>query len=169
MKNRASPVFVPPVQPALILPPPIIAAPVTNLGTAASNGASTLPGTGQGAGDAGSGPGGGGTGGSGSGAGSGGAVKGPRQISGKLSYADLPQGLIAPGQQASVAVHYTVRADGGVSDCTIDATSGFSSLDATACALITARFRFRPAVDRAGHPVAATVAEEHAWIARERD
>ena len=160
LRNKASPVFAPPVQPALIPPPPIIAAPLPALGNAAQSGASDLPGPGTGAGGIGNGNGGGGTGGNGTG----GAVVAPRQIRGRLSYDDLPQGLVAPGAEAGVAVRYTVNPDGSVGDCRIDQSSGFATLDATACRLIEQRFRFRPARDRAGHPVSATVAEEHVWV-----
>ena len=88
----------------------------------------------------------------------------PRQISGKLSYNDLPQGLVDPGKEAGVEVHYRVNADGAVSNCRIDRSSGFAALDAAACRLIEQRFRFRPARDRQGRAVAATVAEEHVWV-----
>ena len=163
-KARPTPVFAPKVQPVLIVPPSIVAVPLPDLGAEASTGASNLPGPGQGAGAHGSGRGGGGTGGEGSGAGA--PVKGPRQIRGHLSYDDLPAGLLADGQQAAVGVRYTVEADGTVSHCRIDQSSGFAALDAKACRLIEQRFRFRPARDRKGRPVSATIVEEHMWIAR---
>ena len=166
LKNRAAPVFVPPVPPSLVQPPPIAAAPAPDVGDAAGSGAALLPGPGQGAGGPGTGSGGGGNGGNGSGSG---AVKGPRQIKGRLSYADLPQGLLVPGQEAGATVRYTVNADGTVSGCRIDRSSGLATLDMTACRLIEQRFRFRPARDRAGHPVPATIVEDHVWIAREGD
>lgn len=165
LKNRATPVFAPPT-PTLVAPPPIVAAPVPATGAAASNGAALLPGPGQGAGGAGTGFGGGGMGGNGSGSG---AVKGPRQIKGRLSYDDLPQGLLQPGQEAGAQVRYTVMPDGTVSGCRVDRSSGFPAIDATACRLIEQRFRFRPARDRAGNAVAATIVEEHVWVARQED
>ncbi|MBC2665126.1 TonB family protein [Novosphingobium flavum] len=160
LRNKATPVFTPPVQPPLVTPPPIVAAPLPNLGNAAQTGASDLAGPGTGAGGIGNGTGGGGSGGNGNG----GAVTGPRQIRGNLSYGDLPQGLVASGQEAAVAVRYTVNPDGTASNCRIDESSGFPALDATACRLIEQRFRFRPARDRAGKAVSSTVAEEHVWV-----
>lgn len=159
LKNKASPVFAAPVTP-LVVPPPIRAAPVPDIGSAAQSGAANVAGPGTGAGGIGNGDGGGGTGGNGSG----GAVSGPRQIRGKLAYEDLTQGLVAPGREAGVAVRYTVNPDGSVSNCRIDESSGFPPLDATACRLIEQRFRFRPARDRNGRPVSSTVAEEHVWV-----
>lgn len=163
-RNTATPVFAPPITP-MLPPPPLTAAPLPNAGTAPNTGASLLPGPGQGAGSEGAGLGGGGTGGTGSGL----AVREPRQIRGRLSYDDLPQGLIQPGQEAAVEVRYTVNPDGTASACRIDRSSGFPALDATACRLIEQRFRFRPARDRAGRAVPATIAEEHRWIARAAD
>ena len=167
LKNKATPVFAPPVKPPLVLPPPIAAAPLPNVGAAANTGASTLPGPGQGAGGAGNGLGGGGNG--GTGAGAGGIGIEARQIRGHLSYGDLPQGLLADGQETSVEVRYTVNVDGSVSNCRIVGSSGFPTLDATACRLIEQRFRFKPALDRAGRPVPQTFEENHAWVAREKD
>ncbi len=163
LKNQATPVFAPKLPP-LILPPPITAAPLPAQGTAATTGASNLAGPGQGAGGLGNGNGGGGAGGDGDG---GGAVVGPRQIKGKLSFKDLPEGLIAPGSEARVGVRYVVEADGRVSHCRADETSGIAALDGLACRLIEERFRFKPARNRDGDPVRATIVEAHSWFIRE--
>lgn len=163
LKNKATQVVAPPVPlPPLSPPPPIVTAPVAGIGAAANNGASLLPGPGQGAGGIGNGLGGGGTGGEGNGDGGGGSP--PRQIKGKLSFSDMPEGTVRPGSEAAVGVRYRVNVDGRVSDCRIDQTSGFPSLDATACRLIEERFRFRPARDRAGRPVSSVIVETHGWV-----
>jgi protein TonB len=163
LKNQATAVFAPALPP-LIVPPPIIAALQPALGSAASSGVSDLAGPGQGAGGLGDGNGGGGTGGEGYG---GGAVVGPRQIKGKLSFKDLPEGMIAPGSEARVGVRYIVEPDGRVSHCRADETSGIAALDGLACRLIEQRFRFKPARNREGDPVRATVVEAHSWFIRE--
>lgn len=135
-RSKATPVAAAPVRvPAP--PPPVSAATAPASGAAAQSGASSLPGPGQGAGGIGNGLGGGGSGGSGDGSG---IATGPRQIRGRLSVADFPDGLIGPGQQASV--------------------------DAMACRLITQRFRYRPAINRVGQPVRSTIAETHIWYNR---
>jgi len=163
VRNRATQVVVPPVQP-LIPPPPIVTAPYAGTGAAANNGASNLPGPGQGAGGIGNGNGGGGLGGNGDGD----AVVGPHLTGGKMSYRDLPQGILAPGEEAAVDVLFAVNPDGRASDCGVERSSGHPTLDSLACRLIEQRFRFKPARDRLGRPVRAWVAETHTWIARER-
>lgn len=164
LRNQATPVVAPRVVP-LIVPPPIVVATQAGTGQASSTGASDLPGPGQGAGGFGNGNGGGGDG----GGGTGGVVTGPRQIRGKLSFKDLPEGLLAPGSEARVGVRYVVDVDGSVSGCVADQTSGIIALDVLACRLIEQRFRFRPARDRAGRPVRDTIVEAHSWFIREKE
>lgn len=165
LRNQATPVVAPLVVP-LIVPPPIVVATQAGTGLAASNGASDLPGPGQGAGGLGNGNGGGGNGGDGEG---GGAVVGPHQIRGKLSFSDLPDGLLTPGEERRVGVRYTVEPDGTVSGCRADEPSGLPQLDALACRLIEQRFRFRPARNAQGRPVRATIVEAHYWKLEDDD
>lgn len=162
LKNEATPVFAPKLPP-LIVPPPITSATQPAQGDAGSSGAANVAGPGQGAGGIGDGRGGGGSGGDGDG---GGIATGPRQIRGKLSFEDLPRGLLAPGSEARVGVRYVVEVDGRVSQCRADEPSGVPGLDALACRLIEERFRFRPARNHAGRPVPATVVEAHSWFVR---
>jgi protein TonB len=162
LRNQATPIVAPKIVP-LIVPPPIAVATQAGIGQAAQTGASDRLGPGQGAGGVGNGYGGGGDGGDGDG----GAVVGPRQIRGKLSFKDLPEGMLAPGSEARVGVRYAVNVDGSVSDCRADQPSGIPQLDALACRLIEQRFRFRPARDREGRPVRTTIVEAHSWFIRE--
>ena len=166
VRNEATAVVAPPVRPLVV--PPVVTAPQAGIGSAANNGASSLPGPGQGAGGAGNGLGGGGLGGNGAGNGDGEAVVGPRQTGGKMSYKDLPEGVLGLGQEASVDVVYAVNPDGRASNCRAEHSSGYPLLDNLACRLIEQRFRFKPARDRLGRPVRAWVEETHSWIARER-
>ena len=161
-QNLATPVVAAPKR-LPTPPPPVAAATSPASGTASQSGASPFPGPGDGAGSAGSGLGGGGLGGSGDG---GGIATGPRQIRGRLVVGDFPDGLIGPGEQATVGVRYTVETDGRVSGCTITRSSGFSAVDTMACRLITARFRYRPAANRAGQPVRSVISETHTWYNR---
>ncbi len=162
LRNKATPVVAAP-SPVILQPPPIAAATAPASGSAAQSGASDLAGPGPGAGGIGDGTGGGGTGGTGSGTG---FETGPRQIRGKFSIRDFPDGLIGPGEQSSVGVRYAVETDGRASNCRIDRSSGFAEVDAMACRLIVQRFRFRPARDAAGRPVRSTVIETHTWYNR---
>jgi protein TonB len=168
VRNQATPVVAPPVVQPLIPPPPVVTAPKAGIGAAANNGAANRPGPGQGAGGIGNGLGGGGRGGEGDGDGDGDSVVGPERIGGSLHYSDLPEGVLAPGEEATVEVLETIEADGRVSHCRAERSSGYRVLDNLACQLILQRFRYRPALDEAGRPVRSQ--EEHAetWTARER-
>ena len=162
LRNKATAIVAPPV-PIVLVPPPVVAAPIANTGAAASNGAADVPGPGQGAGGTGNGLGGGGLGGNGAGRAPGPDTP-PRQIRGKLSTRDLPEGLIAPGTEASVGVRYTVLPDGTVGDCAVTQSSGTPALDPVPCRLIRERFRFKPARDGWGRPVRAQIVETHTWV-----
>jgi len=162
LRAKATAVVAPPV-PVVLAPPPVIAAPVANTGAQASNGAANVAGPGQGAGGIGNGLGGGGQGGNGLGRSPGPDTE-PRQIKGKLSQRDLPDGLLAPGAEASVGVRYTVLTDGTVGDCVVTQSSGYPALDPVPCRLIRERFRFRPARDGWGRPVNAQIVETHTWV-----
>jgi protein TonB len=144
----------PPPAPTILPPAPIVLASPTPAAPAAG------PGSGAGAG----GTGGTGSGGTGSGTGNGaGSGTGAQQIKGHLMPRDMLDHVLAPGETASVAIRYTVGVDGRVGGCGIDHSSGFAELDALVCKLVADRFRFRPALDGSGHPIASTITETHSW------
>ena len=167
LRNTATPIVAPPVEP-LIIPPPVVVAPLPDIGAAPQTGASNLPGPGRGAGNRGDGRGGGGLGGEGEGSGGGVAVVGPRRISGTLSYRDLPDGVLEDYGTMEVEVVYAVMPNGRATECRAEKSSGSALLDRTACRLIEQRFRFRPARDADGKSVRALVSETHGWFARPR-
>jgi protein TonB len=167
LRNQATQVVAPQVRP-IVIPPPVVTAPQQGVGFAANTGASSLPGPGQGAGGVGNGTGGGGRGGEGAGSGDGQPVVGPRRTHGELRYGDLPEGVLTPGQEATVEVLYWVGPDGRASQCRAERSSGYPVLDKLACSLIVERFRFRPAKDKHGRPVRAGVIENHTWVARDQ-
>lgn len=163
LRNKATQVVAPPpVLPPLVAPPPIVTTQKAGADAAASNGASDRPGPGQGAGGIGDGLGGGGNG-NGSGEGLGDALTRPRQIRGRLHFADLPKDLREAGAGGELKLRYRIGTDGRVSDCRILESSGRPDLDATTCRLITERFRFKPSRNRRGEPVAAIMVETHGW------
>jgi protein TonB len=166
-RNKATAVVVPPVA-RIVPPPPVVSAPKAGPGAAADNGAANRPGPGQGAGGIGNGTGGGGHGGDGHGDGDGDSVEGPRRIAGSLHYSDLPEGVLAPGQEATVSVIDTVEADGHVSHCKVEHSSGYPGLDRLACQLNVERYRYRPARDENGRPVWSREEHSETWTARER-
>lgn len=134
---------------------------------ASSTGAANTSGakeSGAGTGAAGSGEG------TGSGRGGGGqggvAVTKPVKISGDInSAADFP---VPPGGRqarfgASVTVYMTVGTDGRASNCRVVRPSSDREADAVVCRLAEQRFRFRPATDSQGNPVAATYGWQQRW------
>lgn len=161
LKNKATQIVA--VKPPVIIlkPPPVVVATTpANTGNATQSGMSDRPGPGQGAGGYGSGLGGGGDGGDGDGV----PVRGPQRIRGKLRFADLPEGWLEPGETAVVEVVYRVEADGSVSHCRIDGSSGHRNLDILTCRLIEQRFLYRPARDARGRDVPSMVGESHTWV-----
>lgn len=162
-RNSAAPIVAPPVPP-LIEPPPLPAAPVPGVGSADRSGASDR-GTGPGAGGMGSGSGGGGDGGTGPGSGDGNAdaARLPRQTSGKLHYWEIPKDLRRAEAGGLIRLRYRIGTDGRVSGCTVLVSSGYPDFDRDTCARITERFRFRPALDAQGRPVAYVMTEIHGW------
>lgn len=136
----------------------------SSTGTASTSGARDS-GAGTGASGGGAGP--------GSGRGGGGqggvAVTRPVKIAGDISSAaDFP---VPPGgRQArfgtSVTVYMTVGPDGRASNCRVIRPSPDREADAIVCRLAEQRFRFRPATDNQGNPVAATYGWRQEWFQR---
>ena len=146
LKAVPTPVVSPP--PRISAPSPIAAAPVPSTGSAPSAGASNISGPGTGAGGSGSGLGGGGSGGGGSRA---------QRVQGRLSDSDFA------GIEGFVAVRFTIRPDGRVTGCQILKSSGSAELDGMTCRLIERRFRYRPARDAQGRPIAEVATTSFTW------
>lgn len=128
----------------------------------------------SGARDSGAGTGASGTGeGTGSGRGGGGqggvAVTKPIKIAGDINSAsDFP--VPSGGRQArfgtSVTVYMTVTPEGRATACRVVRPSPDREADAIVCRLAEQRFRFRPATDSNGNPVAATYGWRQEWFQR---
>lgn len=135
---------------------------------AASTGTDNRSGAGeQGEGTGAGGPG-DGTGSGRSGQGQGGvAVSRPVKIAGEISDArdyPVPPGgrEIRKGRQ--VIVYMTVGTDGRARDCRVVEPSPDPEADRITCRLAEERFRFRPATDAAGNPVAAEYGWRQRWF-----
>jgi protein TonB len=140
-------------------PPPIVAAPVAADADAPDSGASPTDGPGTGGGGAGTGT---GTGGAGTGAGGGGGGN-AYWVSGRIRDRDYPRAAAKAKAGGAVIAHFTVNPDGRVSDCRVAQSSGRADLDETTCRLIEKRFRYKPAVDAQGRPVASVEAWRQVW------
>jgi protein TonB len=156
IKSEATPVAAP--KPVVTIPPvpQIAVAETPRQGTAPTQGAAPVPGPGTGAGGMGTGTG-SGAGGSGpGGGGDGGVAYPPRLLTPTLRGRDFDQGLIRSWPRGGdVFVGLRVERNGTVSECKIFRSSGFGAIDSEVCNLAHLRFRFRPALDRNGQPVAS--------------
>lgn len=137
--------------------PPIAAAPRPGAGNDASAGATPNPGPGSGAGGRGD-----GTGAGGPGSGTGGGTKAVWR-SGTIRDRDYPREASRAKAGGEVEVRFTIEASGRVSGCRVTRPSGDASLDRTTCDLIEERFRFKPATNAAGEPVASQYGWRQSW------
>lgn len=160
---RNTPTEIAAPKPPVERPTPLPAAPIAGQGTAPAAGAAMTPGPGTGRGGIGNGLGSGLSGNGTGGGGAGGLASPPRQIAGDISDDDYPRSALIARSQGTVYFRFTVEPDGRVSDCGIRRSSGSRALDETTCRLARARFRFRPATDTAGRPVAAVLNGEQEW------
>lgn len=163
LRSRATAIAAP--EPIVVIPlppPPVITAPKPFTATDATSGSATIRGPGTGAGGIGDGFGSGGNG-DGDGSGAGRDETPPRFVKGRMSTSDLPETLFATGFHGTVGVRYVVARDGRVPECEVTRSSGNTMVDTITCQQIRDRFRFRPSLDSAGRPVAATIVENHRW------
>ena len=158
IESQATPVVAP--KPVIVVPTPqpIVASPTPAQGAEATQGASDVVGPGTGAGGSGTGT---GSGGSGSGPGGGGSGIATRAslITPSLRSGDYSSELRRrwpPGSGAFVM--FTVEPNGRVRNCRIYQSSGDRDIDSATCALVTARFVYRPAINQRGQPVASQMA-----------
>jgi protein TonB len=159
---RAAPIAAPKPKLPPIKPPPIPAAPTPGIGNDTSAGATPLPGPGSGAGGIGN-----GTGAGGSGSGTGGGSKAVWR-SGTIRDSDYPREAARAKIGGEVEVRFTIQPTGRVTGCRVTRSSGDVSLDATTCRLIEDRFRFRPATNSAGDPIASSYGWRQSWWLEKR-
>jgi len=164
IKNTPTEIVVPPPKVVLPPPPPIPAAPVAGQGSAPAAGAALVPGPGTGRGGQGTGLGSGAQGnGTGGGGGGMGAAVHARWLSGEIDPDDYPSSAVRSRSVGTVGLRFVVAPDGRISDCAVTRSSGSPVLDATTCRLIKRRFRYRPARDGTGRPIAEEIRGEHDW------
>ncbi|HYE27311.1 MAG TPA: energy transducer TonB [Allosphingosinicella sp.] len=164
LRNTPTQIMAPPPEIRLPVPPPIPAAPAPGQGSAMAAGAATVPGPGTGAGGFGTGL---DTGrfGTGTGGGGGGGGRGirARWLSGSIRPDDYPDSAWRARIGGTVHLRFTVAPTGRVSDCVVTRSSGSRALDEVTCRLIRQRFRYRPARNAEGRPIASSVVGEHVW------
>ncbi|MDP3676666.1 MAG: energy transducer TonB [Novosphingobium sp.] len=127
-------------------------------GDASKSGASVA---GTGSGNAGQGV---GTGSGGRGTGTGGGLaRRAEKISGELKTRDFPRSGAGERDGRFIVVRYSVGTDGRARNCRVVQSSGSTEADAITCRLIEKRFRYRPAEDNAGKPVADETGWKQWW------
>lgn len=162
LKSKPTPIVAPPPEVKLELPSPVIAAPQPSpvIGRNASAGAADVPGPGTGSGGVGTGT---GSGGSGTGPGGGGGGRPAARVRGGFTPRDYSRIAGPLLLQGIVHVRYTVQAEGHVTNCAVTRSSGHLRLDRATCEIIEDRFRYRPALDAEGRPVASTKNTSFSW------
>lgn len=164
LKDTPSPIVAPPPEIRIEVPPPVIAAPIGGQGNAASAGAADVPGPGTGRGGFGTGLGSGSQGnGTGGGGGGMGAATHARFLRGRIMDSDYPRSALEARLSGTVFLRFVVAPSGRVSECTVTRSSGSAALDAATCRLIRERFRYRPARDAEGRPIAEVIRGQHDW------
>jgi protein TonB len=163
-KANPTPIVAPPPKIRLPIPPPVVSVPEPTpvpLGLDPNAGVALVDGPGTGTGGEGVGT---GAGGWGNGTGGGGGAMRARLIRGRIDNRDYPWGAVRDGASGTVYLRFVVSPRGDVNQCSVTRSSGHPALDATTCRLIIRRFRYRPARDRFGRPVAETVLGNHEWV-----
>jgi len=80
-----------------------------------------------------------------------------------VTNADYPPEARHAEIEGTVGFRLEVNSEGRVSSCTVTQSSESDLLDTTACALLTERATFEPALDAEGNPVAATYSNRFRW------
>jgi periplasmic protein TonB len=80
-----------------------------------------------------------------------------------LGAMDYPPAAMRMGEQGDVAVTLAVDAQGRVTGCRIDQSSGFPDLDTGTCQRLSRRAHFQPAADAQGQPAAGVYSHTVHW------
>ncbi|HWW58002.1 MAG TPA: energy transducer TonB, partial [Sphingopyxis sp.] len=89
--------------------------------------------------------------------------------SGAIRDSDYPRDASRAKIGGEVEVRFTIEASGRVSGCRVTRSSGDATLDETTCRLIEERFRFKPATNAAGAPVASPYGWRQSWWLERRN
>jgi periplasmic protein TonB len=83
------------------------------------------------------------------------------QKGGSISDEDYPPSSIRNEEAGTANARFTIGTDGRVTEC--NASGASPALDAETCKLIMRRFRYKPALDASGSPVAETRSQRVTW------
>lgn len=80
---------------------------------------------------------------------------------GAITDEDYPPSSIRNEEAGTAVARFTIGTDGRVAECSASGAS--AALDAETCKLIIRRFRFKPALDASGQPIAETRSQRVTW------
>ncbi len=83
------------------------------------------------------------------------------QKGGSISDDDYPSSSIRNEESGTTVATFSIGTDGRITSCSASGAS--PALDAKTCELIQRRFRFKPAIDTAGNPIAETKTQRVTW------
>ncbi|WP_326833171.1 energy transducer TonB [Alteripontixanthobacter maritimus] len=78
--------------------------------------------------------------------------------------ADYPSRALRAEEQGVVSMSITVGTNGRVSGCNVTGSSGSSELDRAACRGMERYARYKPALNAAGNPIAATISQSIRYV-----
>jgi protein TonB len=84
----------------------------------------------------------------------------PRQW---ITQDDYPPSSIRAEEQGTTAISWTINTQGRVENCQVTSSSGSPALDRAACAALTRRARYSPALDQAGNPTISHQSRRVVW------
>jgi periplasmic protein TonB len=76
---------------------------------------------------------------------------------------DYPPSAKRNEEQGTTGFRLEIGTDGRVTNCSVISSSGSSTLDSTACNLLTRRAKFKPAMDSDGNPMSGSYAGRFTW------
>lgn len=86
-----------------------------------------------------------------------------QRLPGLFSADDYPPEALDRNEQGAVTVTVGVNTRGRVSNCRVIKSSASQTLDQATCRIITARARFKPALDARGNPVESEFTQNIVW------
>jgi len=81
-----------------------------------------------------------------------------------ISDDDYPAEAISRGEEGTVGFLLSIGADGAVSGCEVQSSSGSEALDSATCRIMRERARFAPARDSSGRPIPDAVKARIRWV-----
>jgi periplasmic protein TonB len=76
---------------------------------------------------------------------------------------DYPQSSLRAEEEGTTAITWDINAQGRVENCRVTSSSGHPALDRAACAALTRRARYSPALDQSGNPIRSSQSRRVTW------